>query len=78
MYVGVRVCSLLCLRMSVQCISCMGECNHECVYACVLFVYTPPQLLTLLLVAEIPLGVSSLPKVCYGSVCVMDSSTCDG
>ena len=71
-----RVCSLLCLRMTVQCISFMGECNHECVYACVLFIYTPPQLLTLLLVAETPLGVSSLPKVCYGSVCVMDNSTC--
>ena len=76
MSVRVRVCSLLCLCMTVQCISCMGECNHECVYACVLFICTPPQLLTLQLVAETPLGVSSLPKVCYGSVCVMDNSTC--
>ena len=39
-------------------------------YACVLLIYTPPQLLT---------GSRDSPRsarVCYGSVCVMDSSTC--
>ena len=100
----VRVCSLLCLRMSVQCALESAVVNRECVCACacvfsallthdctvyilhgrvqprvcvcVCFIYLHPSTAAdvLLLVAETPLGVSSLPRVCYGVCCVL----CDG